>query len=154
MIRFLVAVTTVMVLLAGPAHAEIEITEIKFDPRGRERASNRNLNREYIKITNTGDTRQDLRGWKIHDRSRDHVFRFRRRTVLRPDEYTYVFSGRGADSGATACNGHCVNTYFLHWDSEDPVWTNSGDIATLLNRSGNTVDRCRYWADARRTKRC
>lgn len=146
--------TALFVAFAAPVHAAIEITEIKFNPRGREAASNENLSREYILITNTGDTRRNLKGWKIHDRGRDHVFRFRRRTLLRPDEYAYVYSGRGADAGSVGCNGHCVNSYFLHWDSEDPVWTNSGDVATLINRAGDVIDRCRYGSAASSPKRC
>lgn len=139
---------------AAPAQAAMEITEIKFDPRGRERASNENLNREYIKVTNRGDTRQNLKGWKIHDRGRDHVFKFRSRLVLRPDEYALVYSGRGRDGGDTACNGHCFSRYYLYWDSEEPIWNNDGDIATLRRRSGARVDRCRYWSSAMNPKRC
>ena len=143
-----------LMLLAVPAQAGIEITKINFNPRGREAGSNDNLNREYIKITNIGDTRQNLEGWKIHDRSRDHVFRFRRRTVLRPGEYAYVYSGRGRDTMAVGCNGHCVTTFFLHWGSDDPIWDNDGDIATLRKRSGAMIDRCRYYESASNPKRC
>ena len=142
-------------VLVGPAQAAIEITTIQFNAYGRDRASNQRLNGEWIRITNTGRSRRDLKGWTIHDRNREHIYRFRDRTVLGRGQYVYLHTGRGKNTQTDVCTRTCRRSYYTrYWDLAEPVWDNESDRATLRNREGQVVDRCRYFAAASSPKRC
>ncbi len=138
-----------------PASGKIVITRINFDPKGRHTGNNGHLNREYVSIWNSGERARRLRGWKIHDRGRDHVYRFRRLT-LQPGDTVTLHTGNGDDGAAVAdcAAAPCPTYYYLYWDLDEYVWDNRGDTATLRNRDGKIVDRCRYGVAARRAKSC
>ncbi len=104
-------------------------------------------------VKNTGERRTSLDGWKLHDKGRGHAYRFSNIT-LRPGEYVRVHTGRGDDGAVTGCNGHCFTYYDFYWDLDSYVWNNDGDAATLKNRAGDVVDRCRYGASASSPRRC
>lgn len=59
-------------------------------------------------------------------------------------------------TGAALCGaGHpCPVYYESYWDLCNHVWNNNGDVATVRNRGGNVVDRCRYGSAASSPKRC
>jgi hypothetical protein len=152
-----VALCAVVLLLvaAAPALAGIEIRRINFDPAGRDTGTNSHLNREYIQIRNMGNQRTNLRGWIINDRAGEHIYRIQERIVLGPDDRLRVHSGRGRPAGeclALECAGPVM--HHRYWGLTEYVWDNNGDRATLVNDSGNVVDRCRYGSDATNPRPC
>lgn len=91
---FLLVVGATTALVAGSASAAIRITRINFDPSGPDDDSN--LIHEHVVIKNLGDIRLSIRGWRIHDAGRDHVYRFGR-IRLHPRQCAIVVTGKGDD---------------------------------------------------------
>jgi endonuclease YncB( thermonuclease family) len=115
--------------VCGPAlaGADVAITEVRFDADGDD---NRNLDDEWVRITNRGEVAVDLGGWVLKDTSATHRYTF-------PDGFVLE-----AGAGVTVRTGCGVDTLTdLHWCNEgSAVWNNSGDTAVLLDPSGNVVD--------------
>lgn len=107
--------------------AAVEIDELIYDAPGDDA---RNANGEWIDIVNRGSEPVGLRGWSIQDESSSHRFRFPEEYVLGADQRVRISSGCGTPDADQ-----------LFWCDEDPVWSNSGDTAYLLDPSGNVVDR-------------
>ena len=132
-VRVLFGMALAAGVLALPATAlgAVRISEIQFDSPGNDNGSNTSLNNEWVRIENTGNNPVMLTDWTLRDRS-GHVFTFERfrlgagRTVL-------VHTG----------SGNSVRRH-LYFDSDEYVWNNDGDTATLRNDNGNRVDRCHY----------
>lgn len=111
--------------LAAPARAAIKIKKISFDPAGRDDGTNRNLNKEWIYVVNTGPNDIQLKDWKIVDQGRDHVYKFSVRLFLFAGDTIKLHTGRGSD-GAPVCeqgqpcpdNAH----YDLYWKLDSYVW--------------------------------
>lgn len=147
---------SVLVVSAAPAHASVEIRRINFNPDGRDTGDNSHLNREFVYLVNTGSRPVQMRGWKIFDRGRAHVYRFGA-LYLEPGDTIHLRTGDGSD-GAPACEvgEPCSNNanYDLHWSLSRYVWGNDGDVATLVDDSGNVRDRCRYGSAASSPERC
>lgn len=147
--RIAMLMLTAVVLAAGstPAFAAIRIKKIAFDPPGRDSGTNRHLNREWILIKNTGPRAKQLRGWKVFDSGRDHVYRFNS-IYLEPGDTIRLHTGRGSFDGAPACEEgtpcpeHAHNDFY--WGLDNYVWNNDGDRATLKRPNGTIVDRCAY----------
>lgn len=150
LIAALVAASSLLVVT--PASAKVEIKEIAFNPKGADDGSNRHLNKEYVFLKNTGSRTKDLSGWKLHDKGRNHVYRFDD-LRLHPGDTVTLRTGQG-DDGAAVCEGGCPVFYYLHWGLEHYVWNNGGDVAMLKTPSGKVVDRCRYGSSASSPKRC
>lgn len=146
--RIAVLTLTGVILAAGStsALAAIKIKKIAFDPPGRDSGTNRHLNREWILIKNTGPNDVQMRGWKVFDRGRDHVYRFRSLS-LESGDTIHLRTGRGFD-GVPACKegSPCPDNahYDFHWGLDNYVWNNDGDRATLKRPNGTIVDRCAY----------
>jgi micrococcal nuclease len=85
---------------------------------------------ESATIVNDGGETVDLSGWVLRDESSTHRYEFPSGTTLRPGDAVDVFSICGVHE-------HC----FGEWDT---VWSNGGDTALLLDKSGNVVDRLRF----------
>ena len=156
-------VAALLVAVAAPAHAAIEITKIQFNPSGRDTGTNRHLREEMVVIKNTGSRAVRLDGWRIVDAGRDHVYVYgdlnRRDDVftdirLRPGGYVRIHSGRGQDTATAEVHTNTPTSYDFYWDLDNYVWNNNGDRATLINDSGNIVDRRRYGSAATNPKRC
>jgi endonuclease YncB( thermonuclease family) len=114
----------------GPAVGDaVEISGLEYDAPGDDA---RNPNGEWVGISNTGSLPARLDGWSIQDESSSHRFGFPSGFSLAPGADVRVSSGCGQPSDGQ-----------LFWCDEDPVWTNSGDTAYLLDPAGNVVDR---WA--------
>jgi micrococcal nuclease len=115
----------------GPAAGgAVEISALEYDAPGDDA---RNSNGEWVEITNTGNRPAVLNGWAIQDESSSHRFRFPSGFSLAPQAAVRVLSGCGTPSDDQ-----------LFWCDGDPVWTNSGDTAYLLDPSGNVVDRLAF----------
>jgi endonuclease YncB( thermonuclease family) len=94
------------------------------DPDG---PDHENLEPEAVVIVNDGGEPVDLTGWVLRDESSRHRYSFRSGTSLEPGASLTVSS---ADTG---------------WSpGGEAVWNNDGDMALLLDPSGNVVARWRY----------
>ena len=113
------------------AMATIKITKIQYDPPGDDSGTNASLNREFVIIKNTGNSRVTLTEWTLRD-SAGHVFTFG----------TFPLRGSGSVTIHTGSGNDDRNDLFQ--DSDEYIWNNDGDTATLRNDEGNRVDRCRY----------
>jgi hypothetical protein len=129
-----VALLTALVLAPAPAAEAaptIRFTRIYFDSPGADRGGNSSLNAEWIRVKNAGKKARVLTGWTVRDAS-GHVFRFPT-FKLRAGASVTIHTGRGTNTA-----GH------LYWRSSWYVWNNTGDSATLRNRSGARIDVCKY----------
>lgn len=107
--------------------AEAVIDAIRFDADGDD---NQNLNDEWVRIANRGDSAVDLAGWVLKDTSASHRYAFPSGFALESGASVTVRTGCGTDTATD-----------LHWCNEGAaVWNNSGDVAFLLDPSGNIVD--------------
>ena len=94
---------------------------------------NYNLNDEWVRFTNTGQTPIDLRNWQVADESASHRYTFGELTVA-PNATVTLYTGCGADDDANR-----------HWCNEgSAVWNNSGDTVFLKDPNGNIVVTQRY----------
>ena len=89
-----------------------------------------NLNGEWVELTNRGTGAARLQGWTLHDESSSHRFTFPEDLTILPDDKLRIFSGCGTRTADA-----------LYWCDGNPIWTNGGDTAYLLDGSGNAVDR-------------
>jgi micrococcal nuclease len=106
--------------------ADVVISAIRFDADGDD---NLNLNDEWVRITNRGDSGSDLTGWVLKDTSATHRYSFPSGFVLGAGASVTVRTGCGTDTATD-----------LHWCNQgSAVWNNSGDTAFLLDPAGNIV---------------
>ncbi len=103
------------------------ISGLEYDAPGDDA---RNRNGEWVDIANSGSEPIALDGWGIQDESSSHRFQFPAGFLLAPGTEVRVSSGCGMGS-----------TDHLFWCDQDPVWSNGGDTAYLLDPAGNVVDR-------------
>jgi hypothetical protein len=79
---------------------------------------------EAVTVRNGGTTPADLTGWSIHDEaSTPHTYRFPAGYTLAPGASVTIRSGGPAGPGELA------------WTNQN-VWNNDGDTATLVNAGG------------------
>lgn len=110
----------------GSASAQVAISEIRFDADGDD---NENLNDEWVRITNDGETAMDLTGWVLKDTSATHRYPFPSGFVLEAGARVTVRTGCGTDTATD-----------LYWCvGGSAVWNNDGDTAFLLDPAGNIV---------------
>jgi Lamin Tail Domain len=141
---WIVFVLGLVALLAMPSTglAAIKIKRINFDPAGSDTGNNSHLNKEYVVISNTGNSGRQLRRWRLFDQGRIHTFRFPR-FKLRANRSVKIHTGRGRD-----------NRFNLYWGLGNYVWNNDGDKATLKTKGGRTASRCSYSSTASSPRRC
>lgn len=112
----------------GPSQgARIAIIRVRFDAPG---PDDEYPNGEWVVVGNSGPA-ADLTGWVLRDESSAHRYIFPEGFVLGSGAEVTVYSGCGANGAEE-----------LFW-CEGAVWTNSGDMALLLDSHGNVVDRAR-----------
>lgn len=115
----------------GPAPQEpIEIEDLQPDAPGDDA---RNANGEWIDIANRGGDPVSLERWVVRDESSSHRFVFPNGFTLGAGDEVRIFSGCGEDGAGE-----------LYWCDGDPVWSNRGDTAYLLDPVGNVVDRTAF----------
>jgi hypothetical protein len=109
----------------------IRIERIRFDPPGEDDGSNASLNREIIRIENTGEEAVRLRGWTIH--TAEHLVFYFPRLRLDGGATLTIHSGEGADTRR-----------HLYWDLTIYAWDNDGGAARLYDRRIQEIDTCSY----------
>ena len=120
---------TSAVALAVP---KITIPTIHYDARGNDNYAE-NLNNEYVVFKNTTNRAIRMKGWKVHDEGRIHVYTFKRFKLGGGNKIT-LHTGQGRDTRR-----------HIYWDrSYGAVWNNDGDTVKLKNRSGEVVVRKSY----------
>jgi Lamin Tail Domain len=119
----------VFLVASGMALAATRVTIpiIHYDARGNDNLAS-NLNNEYVVFKNNTNTAIRMRGWKVHDEGRIHV-------------YTFPTFRLGAGKTVTLHSGRGTNTSsHLYWQrSYGAVWNNTGDTVTLRNPLGKVV---------------
>src|SRR4249919_483449 len=120
-----------LLISAVPALADIRIERIRFDPPGDDDGSNASLNREVIRIENTGQEAARLRGWMIH--TAGHLVFYFPRFRLAGGEAVTIHSGEG-----DATRRH------LYWNLTIYAWDNNAGAATLFDHRMQEIDTCSY----------
>ncbi len=115
--------------------AALGISSLVADAPG---PDDQNPNGECVVITNNGPTGVDLTGWTVRDESSRHRFVFDG-LVLEPGASVTLLSGSVGDPMQGRCDG--LSDLVRFWEASDPVWSNRGDTAYLLDPSGNYHDR-------------
>jgi competence protein ComEC len=112
-------------LQVGNASA-VYISAVQFNAPGDD---TKNLNGEWVQLKNRGDDAVLLTGWTLSDRTGTEPYRFPAFLLL-PGSSVTVYTGSGA-----------LNDTALFMGKTQPLWGNSGDLATLTDGSGNIIDR-------------
>jgi Lamin Tail Domain len=125
---------TALSLIALPANAAsaIQFRKIQYDLSGSDvPATNYQLNREYVTITNTGTTTRTLTGWTVRDLA-NHIY-----TIpsfkLGTGKSVRLHTGKGTNSSDD-----------LYWGKGWYVWNNTGDKATSRDSSAALKDTCSW----------
>jgi endonuclease YncB( thermonuclease family) len=113
--------------------AIVGIADLVWDPPGRD---SDNLNEEVVVLTSE-DGPVNMSGWILRDESTRWRFEF-------PDGF--VLSGEVTVH--TGCGNDDADD--LYWCANDPLWSNFGDTAIVLDDSGNVVARSSYGAKTER----
>jgi competence protein ComEC len=116
---------TIPSLQVGNASA-VSISAVQFNAPGDD---TENLNGEWVRISNRGDGAVLLTGWTLSDRTSAEPYRFPAFLLL-PGSSVTVYTGDGT-----------LNDTALFMGRTEPLWGNSGDVATLRDGSGNIIDR-------------
>jgi competence protein ComEC len=114
---------TVPSLQVGNA-SDVSISAVQFDAPGDD---TKNLNGEWVRLTNSGNEVVLLTSWTLSDRSSAEPYRFPA-FLLMPGESVTVYTGSGI-----------MNDTALYMGKTVPLWGNSGDRATLRDGSGNII---------------
>jgi competence protein ComEC len=112
-------------LQIGNASA-IYISAVQFNAPGDD---TKNLNGEWVRIANRGDGAVLLTSWTMSDQNSVEPYRFPAFLLL-PGSSVTVYTGSGE-----------INDTSLFMGKTEPLWGNSGDLATLRDGSGNIIDR-------------
>jgi endonuclease YncB( thermonuclease family) len=124
---------------AGPSQSSRLEMKVKWDAA---KVDGRNVNGEWVRITNASDRRISLRGWwlrdsylrgKRHGRKQGRGFQFPKNAAIAPNRSIIVHAGKGRSS----------RTKF-HWGLSDPPFENAtqdrvraGDGAYLFDPDGD-----------------
>jgi len=112
---------------------DFHITSFHANPIGDDRED---LNAEYLRIANLRAQPRSLQGWIV---SNEHGDRYVFGPVVVPGGHTVTLaSGSGEDQTAPD------QPIRLFWRREVPMWSNRGDVATLMDPAGQVVDRAEY----------
>lgn len=91
-----------------------------------------NLNDEYFTLQNTGDEAIDLSGWTVEN-ERGISFRIPNGVVLAANAMITIHSGSGQNTASV-----------LYWNSFEPIWNNTTDLAILRDTEEKIVDHYAY----------
>jgi len=110
-------------LVQGADESGIAITTVNFAAPSPEKD---NLGEEWVEITNQGSSEVSLTDWTLED-AQNHSYTFQDFS-LAAGAAVKVRTGEGTDSATD-----------LFWNRSSSVWNNDGDVATLMDASGNIV---------------
>ena len=114
----------------GVETAAFVLDEIYEDPAGLES----DPDEEYLVFRNASEEPLDLSGWTVeNDAGRSYAFP--EGFVLDAGERVTLHSGEGEDTATD-----------LHWEAEESVWDERGDVITVTTSRGNRVLREPYKA--------
>ena len=117
----------------GADRPVVRVSEIVFDPEGPDDSA---LSNEYVSIVNEGYGRVSVSSWTVRDESTSNRFTIPSGTVLAPGDTLTIITGcDGGPEGA------------VHWCSDQPVWSNSGDTVIVTDTLGNAVIWYTYSGD-------
>jgi len=126
-------VSLLLLLNAADADYGIQINEIMYHPaHGVDEPED--VRQEYIELYNNSDTAVNLGGWRV---SRGIAYDFQPGTVLHPRQYLVV----AADVAQFTSLYPDVTAVTGGWTGR---LSNRGELITLVDASGNTVDEVAY----------
>lgn len=105
--------------------SSVAITGAQFNAPGDD---TRNLNGEWVRLTNRGNDPVLLTGWTLADRHSAQPYRFPAFLLL-PERSVTIYTGSGV-----------LNDTALFMGRTEPLWGNSGDTATLRDGRGTLID--------------
>ncbi len=105
--------------------SQIAITNANFVATSPEKE---NLNDEWVEISNSGSSDVDLTGWTLED-AQNHTYTFSDFS-LKAGAKVMIRTGVGDDTSED-----------LFWNRNTSIWNNAGDLATLMDASGNIVSK-------------
>jgi large subunit ribosomal protein L20 len=111
---------------AEPNYAGLAISFIEFNPEGRD------VDGEYVRLTNGTSSPVDLSGWTLRDSATKHSYTFPAFT-LAPGAEVQLWTKQGTDDEAN-----------LYWGNRSAIWNNEGDTAFLVDAAGNEVTSYSY----------
>ncbi|MGA2121365.1 MAG: MBL fold metallo-hydrolase [Methanoregula sp.] len=106
--------------------SSVYISATQFDAPGDDRA---NLNGEWVRIANRGDSAVLIAGWTLSDRTGAHLYVFPA-VLLLPSTSVTVFTGSGT-----------MNDTALYMGQTTPLFGNNGDVAILRDSAGTIIDQ-------------
>lgn len=106
--------------------SSVHISAIQFNAPGDDTM---NLNGEWVRLANRGDDAVLLTSWTLADRDSAEPYRFPA-FLLMPGSSVTVYTGSGV-----------LNDTALFMGRTEPLWGNSGDLATLRDGSGTIIDQ-------------
>jgi large subunit ribosomal protein L20 len=111
---------------AKPSYEGLSISHLEFDPPGKD------VDGEYVRISNASGGAIDLSGWTLRDSDDKHSYTFPSFTLAAGAE-VQLWTKAGDDDAAN-----------LYWGSRSAIWNNTGDTATLSDASDVEVARYSY----------
>ncbi|ROO89239.1 lamin tail-like protein [Actinocorallia herbida] len=135
-------------LLAAPAEAapNVQITYVRYDAQGKD--TKKNVNGEYVVVTNKSGKKVNLAGWTLGQTSR-----------LGDSKYIFYFPARGVwvqpGKSVTMRMGEGKKTVkYVYQGLRKHTWPNTKGAAYLFDPSNARVDGC-TWNNAKSDfKRC
>jgi competence protein ComEC len=110
-------------LVQGADESGIAITSVNFAATSPEKD---NLNDEWVEISNLGSADANLAGWTLED-AQNHSYSFPD-ISLKAGAAVKIHTGTGTDTAED-----------IYWNRSTSVWNNDGDVATLMDTSGNII---------------
>jgi large subunit ribosomal protein L20 len=111
---------------AKPSYEGLTISHLEYDPPGRD------VDGEYVRISNSSGAALDLSGWTLRDNDDKHVYTFPAFSLAAGAE-VQIWTRAGDNDAAN-----------LYWASRSAIWNNDGDTAVLSDASGAEVVRYSY----------
>jgi competence protein ComEC len=106
--------------------SSVYISAVQFNAPGDD---TKNLNGEWVRLANRGDGAVLLTSWTLSDRNSVEPYHFPAFLLL-PGSSVTVYTGSGV-----------LNDTALFMGRTEPLWGNSGDLATLKDGGGNIIDQ-------------